>query len=138
MGVSGCEGTYRRCCEEVLRVLRENFAQILTILEVVIHDPLYKWTLSPLQARKKQTREYENLSGESAAAALVLNCTQSLSSSSTDAAKRTLLRIKNKLQGSDDPTGDILSVKGQVSMLINEATSEANLCRLFAGWAPWL
>jgi tetratricopeptide (TPR) repeat protein len=56
MGISGFEGTFRRSCEEVLRVLRENSTQLLTILEVVIHDPLYKWSLSPLQARQKQQK----------------------------------------------------------------------------------
>lgn len=136
MGISGCEGTYRRCCEEVLRVLRENYSQILTILEVVIHDPLYKWTLSPMQARKKQNDDLDLKSD-----ALIISrnlIVESNGSSSKDAAKRTLLRIKNKLQGCDDPAGDILSVKGQVSMLINEASSVTNLSRLFAGWAPWL
>lgn len=51
MGISGCEGTFRRTCEEILRVLKDNTLPIMTILEVVIHDPLYKWSLSPLQAR---------------------------------------------------------------------------------------
>ena len=55
MGISGCEGSFRRSCEEVLRVLRAHAPQILTILEVVIYDPLYKWNLSPLQARMKQS-----------------------------------------------------------------------------------
>jgi ataxia telangiectasia mutated family protein len=54
MGISGVEGTFRKCSEEVLRVLRARTLQLLTILEVVIHDPLYKWSLSPLQARKRQ------------------------------------------------------------------------------------
>jgi ataxia telangiectasia mutated family protein len=48
-GVTGVEGTFRRSCEEVLRVLRANSFQLLTILEVVIHDPFYKWRLSPYQ-----------------------------------------------------------------------------------------
>ena len=52
MGVSGCEGTFRRSCEEVLRVLRDHTMSLLTILEVVIHDPLYKWSLSPVTATR--------------------------------------------------------------------------------------
>lgn len=48
------KGTFRRSCEEVMRVLRNNSLHLMTILEVVIHDPLYKWSLSPLQARTKQ------------------------------------------------------------------------------------
>jgi len=62
MGITGCEGSFRRACEEVLRVLRAHALQIMTILEVVIHDPLYKWSLSPLQARQKQNTlpDYHN------------------------------------------------------------------------------
>jgi ataxia telangiectasia mutated family protein len=49
-----------------------------------------------------------------------------------------LLRIKNKLQGFDDPTGEGLSIEGQVEVLINEARNPNNLCKVFVGWAPWL
>lgn len=60
MGINGVEGTFRRCCEEVLKVLRENSLNLLTILEVVIYDPLYKWSLSPLKARNKQLMPNDN------------------------------------------------------------------------------
>ena len=53
-GVTGVEGTFKHSCHEVLRVLRDNAEQLLTILEVVVHDPLYKWCLSPVQARRRQ------------------------------------------------------------------------------------
>ena len=49
-----------------------------------------------------------------------------------------LLRVKNKLQGYEDPTGTSLSVEGQVDFLIQEARDPKNLCRLYPGWAPWL
>jgi ataxia telangiectasia mutated family protein len=55
-----------------------------------------------------------------------------------DAAERTLTRIKCKLQGFEDPTGEALGVEGQVDYLINEARSPTNLCKIFPGWAPWL
>ena len=32
LGISGCEGTFRKSCEEVLRVLRENALQVRTYL----------------------------------------------------------------------------------------------------------
>jgi tetratricopeptide (TPR) repeat protein len=60
MGINGVEGPFRRCSEEVLRVLRENSMNLLTILEVVIFDPLYKWSLSPLKARNKQLGDNAN------------------------------------------------------------------------------
>lgn len=83
MGVSGVEGVFRRCCEETLSVMRTNKEALLTIVEVwlisqyilltmtklctfefltvfahsmqvFIHDPLYKWALSPLKALQRQ------------------------------------------------------------------------------------
>jgi ataxia telangiectasia mutated family protein len=43
MGVMGVEGTFRRCSEHTLRVLRESADLIMTVLEVFKHDPLYAW-----------------------------------------------------------------------------------------------
>uniref|UniRef100_A0A2C9VS06 Serine/threonine-protein kinase ATM n=1 Tax=Manihot esculenta TaxID=3983 RepID=A0A2C9VS06_MANES len=54
MGVAGVEGVFRRCCEETLAVMRTNKEALLTIVEVFIHDPLYKWALSPLKALQRQ------------------------------------------------------------------------------------
>ncbi|KAL0440916.1 UNVERIFIED_CONTAM: Serine/threonine-protein kinase ATM [Sesamum radiatum] len=54
MGVTGVEGVFRRCCEETLSVMRTNKEALLTIIEVFIHDPLYKWALSPLKAMQRQ------------------------------------------------------------------------------------
>jgi ataxia telangiectasia mutated family protein len=89
----------------VLRVLRLNLSQLLTILEVVIHDPLYKWSLSPLQA---QTRRQLQQQGEGQDAFQQAHFQQAQQqhtaggaggSSSQDAAQRALLRIQNKLLG---------------------------------------
>ena len=53
-GPSGVEGTFRRCCEETMRVLRESKDDLLTILEVLTHDPLYNWSMTPEKAFKIQ------------------------------------------------------------------------------------
>lgn len=45
MGITGSEGVFRRCCEETMKVLRANHTALLTILEVFIHDPLYRWAV---------------------------------------------------------------------------------------------
>lgn len=137
-GITGCEGTYRQSCKEVLRVLRDNSSQLLTILEVVIHDPLYKWSLSPVQARKRQKSQDVLDDDIVARNAAEMNHASESHSFGRDAAERTLLRIKNKLNGFEDPTGEPLGVEGQVELCINEARSYENLSRMFHGWAPWL
>jgi phosphatidylinositol kinase/protein kinase (PI-3 family) len=43
MGSTGVEGSYRRCCEEALKVVRSSSHVLLTILDVFRYDPLYQW-----------------------------------------------------------------------------------------------
>jgi len=54
MGVCGVGGVFTRSCEATLAVMRANKEALLTIIEVFIHDPLYKWALSPLKALQLQ------------------------------------------------------------------------------------
>jgi len=113
-----------------MKVLRKNHEAILTVVEVFIHDPLYRWTLSPLKAVNIQRDDSEtgnnghviNLVGEEGFR--------------NKEAERTLLRVKQKLLQSTE--GEVLSVEGQVEMLINEARSTERLARMFPGWAPWV
>jgi len=127
MGICGTEGTFRRCCEETLKVLRENNESLLTILEVFLHDPLYRWTLSPLKALRLQRddEDYNDQEKEDSKEELQNND-----------AERTLLRLKQKLRGFE--YGEAPSIEGQVKQLINEAQDADRLCRMFPGWAPWV
>lgn len=125
MGITGIEGIFRRCCEETMKVLRSNRDLIVTIVEVFLHDPLYKWTLSPLKALRLQREEteigvHQEDNGED----------------KNKGAERVLIRLKQKLQGYE--YGEPLSVQGQVTQLINEAVDPERLCKLFPGWAPWI
>ncbi|KAJ3079185.1 hypothetical protein HDU99_000123 [Rhizoclosmatium hyalinum] len=43
MGSTGVEGSFRRCCEETLKVARKEATIIYTILDVFRYDPLYNW-----------------------------------------------------------------------------------------------
>ena len=146
MGITGVEGTFKKSCEEVLRALRTNSAQILTILEVVIHDPLYKWSLSPVEARNKQDKKRGTAPLIAAPTTLTDEgtlmstgrTTGVTTSAGRDAAERTLMRIRNKLQGYEDSTGEGLGVEGQVEQLISNATDTKNLSRIYVGWAPWI
>jgi ataxia telangiectasia mutated family protein len=63
MGITGCEGVFRRCCEETMQVLRASHEFLLTIMEVFIHDPLFKWALSPVKALQLQREDNEQNDG---------------------------------------------------------------------------
>ncbi|XBJ11536.1 hypothetical protein VPH35_016223 [Triticum aestivum] len=127
MGVTGTEGVFKRCCEKTLSVMRENKEALLTIIEVFIHDPLYKWALSPLKALQRQKETEYNDS--------CLDDSQEACEGNKDAA-RAILRVKQKLDGYED--GEMRSVEGQVQQLIQDAVDTDRLCQMFPGWAPWL
>ncbi|KAF5817319.1 putative non-specific serine/threonine protein kinase [Helianthus annuus] len=128
MGVTGVEGVFRRCCEENLSVMRTNKEALLTIIEVFIHDPLYKWALSPLKALERQKETDDDLETS-------LEDSENEYEGNKDAA-RALLRVKQKLDGYEE--GEMRSVHGQVQQLIQDAIDPDRLCHMFPGWASWL
>ncbi|XP_043513638.1 serine-protein kinase ATM isoform X2 [Frieseomelitta varia] len=125
MGVSGVEGTMRHCCEKTLTVLRDQRQIIITLLQVLIYDPLFKWTITPAKAHDIQ-------SGTSSRLVENNQCVRAINKT----AERALLRIEQKLQGTEE--GLASSVSGQVERLIQEAHDPINLCRLYCGWQPYL
>ncbi|KAJ0962868.1 hypothetical protein J5N97_027990 [Dioscorea zingiberensis] len=128
MGITGVEGVFRRCCEETLSVMRTNKEALLTIIEVFIHDPLYKWALSPLKALQRQKETDDDLGSS-------LESSQDAYEGNKDAA-RASLRIKQKLDGYEE--GELRSVQGQVQQLIQDAIDVDRLCQMFPGWGAWL
>ncbi|XP_048228650.1 serine/threonine-protein kinase ATM isoform X3 [Ricinus communis] len=128
MGATGVEGVFRRCCEETLAVMRTNKEALLTIVEVFIHDPLYKWALSPLKALQRQKEMDDDLETS-------LEDSQEEYEGNKDAA-RALMRVKQKLDGYEE--GELRSVHGQVQQLIQDATDADRLCQLFPGWGAWM
>ena len=49
-----------------MRVLRENSDKLLTVLEVMLHDPLYDWSVGPSKVAAKQAGEWEQLKKQEA------------------------------------------------------------------------
>ena len=115
------------------------------IPQVLLHDPLYMWTISPIKSLNLQGSARDN--GE---LTVPTNNSQNLSLSDSSSnqqatssripsnkmAERVLLRLQEKLEGIED--GTLLSVTGQVNHLIQEAMNPYNLCQLFPGWQPWI
>jgi len=62
--------------------------------------------------------------------------TNSSSNEKNKIAERILFVVRQKLQGYEN--GVQLSSSGQINLLIQEATNPENLCRLYAGWQPYL
>ncbi|TSP46813.1 Serine-protein kinase ATM [Bagarius yarrelli] len=135
MGITGVEGVFRRCCEKTMEVMRNS-------QEVLLYDPLFDWTMNPLKAFYLQQQD------EQAELNATLNPTpageepethrkpSSDSQSFNKVAERVLLRLQEKLKGVEE--GTVLSVGGQVNLLIQQAMDPKNLSRLFPGWQAWV
>ncbi|KAJ2851932.1 hypothetical protein IWW36_000705 [Coemansia brasiliensis] len=119
MGATGYEGAFRNTCELTLRLLREHYEALMSVLESFLHDPLVEWS-------KRNTRANKRASAIIAA-----------DGQPNAQATRCLESIRKKLEG--NPLNMIpLSVEGQVDMLIKEATDLENLSSMYIGWAPFM
>ncbi|CAH1281058.1 unnamed protein product [Diabrotica balteata] len=127
MGASGVEGIFKKSCERTMEVLRQNAQTINTILEVLLYDPLYAWTVTSAEANKRQTEEEDSVNTES---------TESPEVPHNVSAERALLRLREKLQGTE--LGHPRSIEHQVGALIQQAVDPANLCKLYHGWQPYI
>ena len=131
MGPSGTEGTFSRAAEATISVLRENANGLLTILSAVVSDPLYKWSVTPREAQRRQRDNDEVMEGELEG--------EGTTEQANEDASHAIAKIHEKLQGYEDGTsGERQSIEGQVQLLINSATNPENLCGLYFGWAAWL
>ncbi|CAD6215508.1 GSCOCG00000317001-RA-CDS [Cotesia congregata] len=126
MGVSGVEGVMRKSSEETMSVLRNRKDIIITLLQVLLYDPLFSWAITPAKAWELQSDSPGHIKEESHFGDGKLN----------KIAERALLRIEQKLIGTEE--GLATSISGQVERLIQEARDPANLSRLFCGWQAYL
>eukprot|EP00501_MAST-03F_sp_TOSAG23-6_P001284 GSMAST32.ASY1.ANO1.1332.1 assembled CDS len=139
MGVTGVEGTFRRCCEESLRVLRDakNRDIILTILEVFIHDPC---TPEALRLQHDQTPDDCHTIQQTQITDTNIETTSNKKTNhvSNLMSRRVLKRVKQKLLGQEEQNGDTLGITGHVARLINEAKDPEKNAFMYHGWASWV
>mmetsp|Transcript_46714 Transcript_46714/g.52047 ORF Transcript_46714/g.52047 Transcript_46714/m.52047 type:complete len:3191 (+) Transcript_46714:200-9772(+) len=134
MGPCGTEGLFVKVAEETISMLRDNTRELLTILSAVVADPLYKWSVNPLEARQRQAEK-----GKEKGYKVKDRENDSKSDEKSQSATKTISKIKEKLQGYEDSTsGEQQGVEGQVQLLINSARDPNNLCTMFTGWGPWI
>ena len=114
--------------------------RILLFRQVLLHDPLYMWTISPVRALNIQRRDESTATATAGDQFFEGPSTGVVpgngSNPTNKMAERVLLRLQEKLEGIEDCVP--LSVSGQVNKLIQEATDPSNLCLLFPGWQGWL
>lgn len=167
MGLCGAQGEFRSLCVEVMKVLRRQREVLLTILEVLLHDPLHRWAVCPLKALKSQTAEraesQQQQQQQLSAAGVTLPVqyqprrvqrglassggpTSQLASSvgaSPDADSlgnitAEHMLLKVKSKLQGIECGNVMSPEAQVAHLLNEAQDWDIQSRMYAGWSAWV
>ncbi|KAJ6662351.1 hypothetical protein lerEdw1_012515 [Lerista edwardsae] len=155
MGITGVEGVFRSQRPTVsnnretiacgyLHSVKENEFIIgsPTCLQwrmVLLYDPLFDWTMNPLKALYLQQRPEDETDVRSTLNASDQECNKKANGDNqtfNKVAERVLMRLQEKLKGVEE--GTVLSVGGQVNLLIQQAMDPKNLSRLFPGWKAWV
>ncbi|XP_029344827.1 serine-protein kinase ATM [Acyrthosiphon pisum] len=126
MGICGIEGTFRKCCEKTMSVLRQNQDVIVTVIEVLLYDPCHQWALTGKKATRLQNQSTKKNS--------IINDTTEVNK----LAERSLNRVRIKLCGMEQAETAAASINGQVNLLIQKARDPNNLALLFHGWQAYL
>ena len=121
-----------RTCESTLRVLRAHSADVMTLLEVFIHDPLFNWSMTPEKAHRLQ----HGCEADTATKNKWEERRKSKTDGSSKMAEKALAKVVLKLDGVEE--GNRLSVEGQVNALIQQARDPERLARLFPGWQAYI
>ena len=144
-----------------MAVLRGHRETLLNVLEPFLRDPTVGWTrLGKAQrdddARGTAANANVNANDREDPAKTLRVIEQRLSGvynlpvppppgSQREREDRAAARSRGRTNGpsaarSPESAADLLplSVPGQVQRLINEATAETNLCRMYLGWTPFL
>ena len=144
-GPSGTEGCFSRAAEKTTKVLKENSSSLLTVLSAVVADPLYTWTMSPVEARRRQAgKDDEDKNGVNTPGNVDGLSTSPRHAKYSDEdhnkeAAKALTKVHEKLQGYEDGTsGEQQSIEGQVQLLINSARDPENLSLMYYGWSAWI
>ncbi|TKY89101.1 hypothetical protein EX895_001632 [Sporisorium graminicola] len=158
MGVHGVEGTFRRGCEETLRVLRAHQDVIKTVLEVFRHDPLFAWTSNPIKVLRAQEADESSLPSASVERpGTTAGPSRSTPAPTPSAAQARVSRSATPFGVSREGVGIVgtdtaelnadravtsvmsklsssLSIEYTVNDLIQQAIDARNLSAIFHGW----
>ncbi|XP_030556756.1 serine/threonine-protein kinase ATR [Drosophila novamexicana] len=119
MGPLGVEGSFRKCCEITLRLLKQETKTLMSMLRPFVYD-------LGVQSRLTATASSKTKNGAELTDPKVTNDVQRI-------AERLQGHVKRQ-QANSIP----LSTEGQVNFLINEATKVDNLASMYIGWGAFL
>ncbi|CAL1276555.1 unnamed protein product [Larinioides sclopetarius] len=156
MEVTGIEGTYRKTCQKVMKVLRDNKDSLMAVLEAFVYDPLLNWRLMDTQPKGKHSKvrsessasihdqndmleevEVQSQANSKKPDAVLPDSGFNKPEALNEKAVQIINRVRDKLTGRDFDPDKMLEVDEQVDLLIKQATSHENLCQSYIGWCPF-
>ncbi|KAA1466566.1 hypothetical protein DENSPDRAFT_811680 [Dentipellis sp. KUC8613] len=127
LGVTGVEGVFRNACELTLQMLRDNKDILMSVLDAFIHDPLVEWEDEKRKLEREAMRRATNSVKQSVDLRML--------------AKNALQPIEKKLKGiystNKERSEKEFSTTNLVQALIQEATDNQNLGKMYPGWAAF-
>nr|CDS19281.1 phosphatidylinositol 3 and 4 kinase [Echinococcus granulosus] len=131
MGPTGFEGTFRRCAEVTMHLLRREIDPLMAVFRPIYFDALVEKSSepnAPAEAGHRGRKGGHELPSEN-----------KLTRSAIEKLKGMEDRLRGKITEHDDFSKLLpMSVEGQVDVLIKEATSVDRLCQMYKGWMPFL
>ena len=117
-----------------MEVLHRHKDSVMAVLEAFVYDPLLNWRLIDAGRRSRASDAPHDADPPPRDDV-----------SETNLNKRALAivnRVRDKLTGRDfthidDAPDAAVSVHKQVDLLIQQATSNENLCQCYVGWCPF-
>ncbi|OHS95830.1 PIKK family atypical protein kinase [Tritrichomonas foetus] len=125
LGPCSIEGSFRKTCEETVRVIRERREAVMSILEIFIREPITSGGFFDTIPKN------EVISGS-----IEINKWM-IESKGKKRLKEIISRISNKINGYDFENTVQLPAWEQVDALIKAATDQYNLSYLYHGWNPF-
>ncbi|KAJ2850452.1 hypothetical protein IWW36_001890 [Coemansia brasiliensis] len=133
MGLLGLEASFHHACQVALSAMRKNSHIVMTILNVLKVDPLYKWTLIPMynvKIRRNTSMMASDFGSISQSASNAASDTAASTEIENKEALRSIMQVGQRLNAN-------ISVEGQVSELVQQATDPSRLSRMYFGWSAW-
>lgn len=132
LGPSGTEGVFRKACETSIRLLRNNIDTMMTVLEAFTHDPAVDM-VSSVHRRKQPNFKPGVMIPPRNQKEIMERIVKRLRGVVEEAERAGEKESGRGFLGKEE----VLSVEGQVDVLIVRATDKENLKNMYVGWCPF-
>lgn len=128
-----------------MEVLHRHKDSVMAVLEAFVYDPLLNWRLIDAGRRSRTEADATTAdppSPQPSRSRVHIGLNETLDQpAESNLNKRALAivnRVRDKLTGRDfQHIDETVSVQKQVELLIQQATSNENLCQCYVGWCPF-